>query len=95
MWRELMAVITPFLSSATRVSRKMRSLPCALDVMCSVAGLHPFDGPAARLPRGQRAHRHLRVVRDLDAEAAADVEGLHADLVNVDAQVRRQELDRE
>ena len=35
MWREVIAVITPFLSSATRVSRNVRSFPCALEVMCS------------------------------------------------------------
>ena len=59
------------------------------------AGFNPLDRASASFPRSQRAHRHLRIAGDLDAEAAADIEGLHADLVDVYVQVRRQELDRQ
>src|SRR6202142_2399926 len=46
------------------------------------AGFHPFDGPTTRLFGSQRAHRHLRVAGDLDAKTAADIESLHANLVD-------------
>ncbi len=44
MCREAIAVITPFLSRATRVSRKVRSFPCALEVMCSERVSTHFTG---------------------------------------------------
>jgi hypothetical protein len=59
------------------------------------AGFNPLDGPPAGLFRGQSTDRHLRVTSDLDAEAASDVEGLTADFIDVNIQMRGQELDRE
>ena len=45
---ESIAMMTPFLSIATRVSRKVRSLPCALEVMCSErVSTHLTGRPAA------------------------------------------------
>ena len=77
-------MITPFLSRATRVSRKVRSLPCALEAMCSDrVSTHLIGRPPAFF-EAERAHRHLRIARDLDAEAAANIEGLHANAIDVD-----------
>ena len=59
------------------------------------ARFHPLDGTPASLLRSQRADRHLRIARDLDAEAAADVGSLDPNAIDVDAEVRRQKLDGE
>ena len=50
-----MAVITPLLSNATRVSKKVRSLPCALACMCSVRVSAHFTGRPPVL-RDAKAH---------------------------------------
>ena len=57
------------------------------------ARFHPLDRASAGFSRGQRAHRHLRIAGDLDAEAAADVGSLDADAVDVHVQMRGQKLD--
>ena len=57
------------------------------------ARLRPLDGRALSFARSQRADRHLRIVGDLDAEAAANVVCLHAHLVHAQVQRRRQQLD--
>src|SRR6266481_1628434 len=59
------------------------------------AGFDPLDGPPTGLFRRQSADGHLRVTRNLDAEAASDVESLNPDLIDMNVQVRGQELDRE
>ena len=56
------------------------------------ARLRPLDGRAVSFARGQRADRHLRVVGDLDAEAAADIVRLHAHLVHPQVECGRQQL---
>ena len=93
MWREVMAVMTPFLSSATRVSRKVRSLPWALEVMCSERVSTHLTGRPPAFLRSQGADRHLRIAGDLDAEAATDIGGLDANAVDVNLQMRGQKLD--
>ncbi len=59
------------------------------------ASLDPLNGTAAGFLGGQGADRHLRIAGDLDAEAAADVEGLDANAIDVDVQVRREKLNGE
>src|SRR5882724_725355 len=59
------------------------------------ARFDPLDGAATSLFRGEGADCHLRVRGDFDAETSADIEGLHADTVDADAQVRGDELDGE
>src|ERR1035441_4682580 len=49
------------------------------------AGFDPFDGTPSGLFRRQCADRHLRVTRDLDAEAASDVESLTPDFIDMNA----------
>ena len=56
------------------------------------ARLRPLDGRAVGLARSQRAYRHLRIVRDLDAKAAADVVGLHPHLVHAQMQRGSEQL---
>src|SRR5882762_2955029 len=58
------------------------------------AGLGPFHRPIARFPRSQRTHSHVRVIRNLDPEAASNVETLHEDLIDSNAQRWRKELRR-
>src|SRR6266853_1406456 len=59
------------------------------------AGLDPLDGSSTGLFRCQSADRHLRITRDLDAEATTNIERLHPDLIDMNIQMRGQELDRE
>src|SRR6266404_5754552 len=59
------------------------------------AGFDPLDGPPTGLFRRQSADGHLRVTRNLDAEAASDIERLHTDLIDMNLQMRGQELNRE
>ncbi len=59
------------------------------------AGFNPLDGTPPGLLRSQRTYGHLRVAGDLDAEAAADIEGLDPNPVDLHLQVRSQELDSE
>src|SRR3981081_2545467 len=59
------------------------------------ARFNPLDGTPPGLLRSQRTYSHLRVAGDLDAEAAADIEGLHPNPVDLHLQMRRQELDGE
>ncbi len=49
------------------------------------ARLRPLHRAAAGLPRRQSAHRHIRIVRDLDSKAATDVKTLHQDLIDAHA----------
>src|SRR5215470_4244796 len=59
------------------------------------ARLHPLDRASPGFLGSQRADRHLRVTRDLDAEAATDIGGFHANAINMNVQVRSKELNRE
>ena len=54
----------------------------------------PFDRAAADLARGERAHGHVRIIRDLDSESAADIDAMNADLIDPNAERRREELRR-
>ena len=56
------------------------------------ARLRPLDGRAVGFARRQRADRHLRIVRDLDPKAAANVVRLHPHLVHAQMQRGRQQL---
>ena len=52
------------------------------------AGLDPFNRASSGLLGRQGAHRHLRIAGNLDSEAAANIERLNANAVNVDVEVR-------
>ena len=54
--------------------------------------LRPLDRRTVGFSRRQRADRHLRIVRDLDAEATADIVRLHAYLVHAQMESGRQQL---
>src|ERR1035437_1516459 len=58
------------------------------------AGFRPFHRTSPGLLGSQRAHRHLRIVGDLNAEAAADIGGLHANAINMDREVGSKKLNR-
>src|SRR6267378_5247782 len=59
------------------------------------AGFNPLDRTPPGLLRSQRTYSHLRITGDLDAEAAADIEGLDANPVDLHLEMCRQELDGE
>src|ERR1700723_3381163 len=56
------------------------------------ARLSPFHGAPAKFPRGQRAQRHIRIIRNLDAKSAADINTLQVNLIDPDSQRRRKKL---
>src|ERR1700733_1516222 len=58
------------------------------------ARLHPLDWTSPSFFRGQCAHRHLRIARNLDTEASTNIGGLYAYAIDVNAEVGRKKLDR-
>src|SRR5260370_25292570 len=52
----------------------------------------PLPGAPAGLARSQSAHGHVRIIGDLDPEAAADIKTLHQDLIDAHAERRREKL---
>src|SRR5271170_2266284 len=54
----------------------------------------PFDWAAADLARGERTHRHVGIIRDLDSESAADIDAVNPDLIDANPQRGRQKLRR-
>ena len=68
------------------------SLPWALEVMCSERVSTHLIGLPPVFFEAQRANRHLRIAGDLDAKTAANIGGLYADPVDVNAQVGGQKL---
>ena len=59
------------------------------------ARLGPFHRASPSLARCQRTDRHVRIACNLDAEAAANVETLHVNLIDAHSEGRREELRRE
>src|ERR1700751_1739205 len=57
--------------------------------------LDPLNRTAAPFSGGEGAYRHLRLAGDLEAKPAADIEGLDANAVDVNVEVRSQKLDSE
>src|ERR1700690_1213142 len=56
------------------------------------ARLGPFHRTPAKFARGESAERHVRIIRNLDSEAAADINTLQMDLINPYPQSRRKKL---
>src|SRR5260370_10133024 len=57
------------------------------------ARFNPLDRTPPGLLRSQRTYSHLRITGDLDAEAAPDVEGLHAHPVDGNLKMRLPQRD--
>src|SRR5215467_10240356 len=57
-------------------------------------GFDPLDRTASGFLGGEHTDSHLRISRDLDAKAAADIECLHANLVDVHTEMSGEKLDR-
>ncbi len=56
------------------------------------ARFDPLNGPATCFFGCERARGHLRITGDFDTEAAADVERLHTNAVDVNAEMRSDKL---
>ena len=87
-----MAVMTP--SLVERDARIEKGALVAMSAGQHVLGarLGPFHGTPAEFARGQRAKSHVRIIGDLDAEAAADIDALQMNLVDAHAERRRKKL---
>ena len=88
------------LDDAVFVERDARVEKCALIAVRArqhVLGacLGPLHGPPADFSGSQRAKRHVRIIGDLDAEAATDVYARHVDLINAHAKRRGKKLSGE
>src|SRR5438876_9119125 len=56
------------------------------------ARFHPLYRVSSGFLRSHRTDCHLRVAGDLDAKAATDIRGLHANAINVNIKMRREKL---
>src|SRR5438094_9082191 len=59
------------------------------------ARFHPLYRVSSGFLRSHRTDCHLRVAGDLDAKAATDIRGLHANAINVNIKMRREKLNGE